>query len=43
MVRTVTADFPILETQVPLGSDFEPGAEYTVSVNDDASVTFVAR
>ena len=38
-----TADFPILETDVPLGSDFDPGAEYTVNVNDEESVTFVAR
>lgn len=38
-----TADFPILETEVPLGSAFEPGSEYTINVNDDASVTFVAR
>ena len=38
-----TADFPIVETDVPLGSDLEPGAEYTVSVNDDVTATFVAR
>ena len=38
-----TADFPIVETDVPLGSDFEPGAEYTVNINDDTTVTFVAR
>ena len=38
-----TADFPILETAVPLGSDFEPGAEYSVNVNDDTTVTVVAR
>lgn len=38
-----TADFPIVETDVPLGSDFETGAEYTVNINDDTTVTFVAR
>ena len=38
-----TADFPILETDVPLGSEFSSGEEYTVNVNEDASVTFVAR
>ena len=38
-----TADFPILETDVPLGSEFNSGVEYEVSVNEDTSVTFVAR
>ncbi len=38
-----TADFPIIESAIPLGSDFEPGKEYTVSVNSDATTTFVAR
>ena len=38
-----TADFPIIETLVPLGSDFEPGKEYTVSVNSDTTTSFVAR
>ena len=37
-----TADFPIIETTVPLGSDFEPGEEYTVTVNSDVTVSFVA-
>ena len=37
-----TADFPILETDVPLGSEFNSGVEYTVNVNEDASVTFAA-
>ena len=37
-----TADFPIVETTVPLGSDFEPGIEYTVSVNSD-NMSFVAQ
>ena len=27
---------------VPLGADFEPGVEYTVVVNADTSVVFVA-
>ena len=35
-----TADFPILETMIPLGTDFLPGEEYTVSVNSDHSQTF---
>ena len=35
-----TADFPIVETNVPLGSDFDPGKKYTVSVNSDTTVTF---
>ena len=38
-----TADYPILETLIPLGSDFEPGKEYTVRVNSDATQTFLAR
>ena len=37
-----TADFPTVETYVPLGSDFEPGAEYTVTVNGDTVGSFVA-
>lgn len=37
------ADFPIVETEVPLGSDLDPGAEYTVDVNGGTSVTFVAK
>ena len=35
-----TADYPIVETFVPLGSDFEPGAEYTVTVNGDTVGSF---
>ena len=35
-----TADFPIVETNVSLGSDFEPGEEYTVGVNSDTTVSF---
>ena len=38
-----TADYPIVETTVTLGSDFEPGMEYTVSVNSDTTRSFVAR
>ncbi len=38
-----TTDFPIIETVVPLDSDFEQGVEYTVSVNGENSKTFVAR
>ncbi len=38
-----TTDFPIVETVVPLGSDFEAGTEYTVTVNGQISLSFVAR
>ncbi|MCE2466239.1 MAG: YbaY family lipoprotein, partial [Dehalococcoidia bacterium] len=38
-----TADFPIVETIVSLGSDFEPGREYIVRVNSDTVVTFEAQ
>ena len=38
-----TADYPIVETIVPLGSNFEQGVEYTVSVNSDTTKSFVAR
>ena len=38
-----TADFPIVETLVPLGSDFEPGEKYTVRVNSDTVTSFVAQ
>lgn len=31
-----TKDFPITETLVPLGTEFEAGREYTVKVNDKA-------
>ena len=37
-----TADYPIVETNVPLGSDFEPGVEYTVTVNGDTVTSFTA-
>ena len=38
-----TADYPTVETTVPLGSNFEPGVEYTVVVNSDTSEKFVAQ
>ena len=38
-----TADFPVVETVIPLGSDFESGVEYTVTVNSDTTRSFVAR
>lgn len=38
-----TTDFPIVETAVPLGSNFEPDVEYTVVVNSDTSEKFVAQ
>ena len=38
-----TADFPIVETIVPLGSDFESGKEYIVRVNSNTTVTFQAQ
>ena len=38
-----TADYPIVETDVSLGSDFEPGEEYTVIVNSATTRSFVAR
>ena len=37
-----TADYPTVETYVPLGSEFEPGAEYTVTVNGDTVSSFTA-
>ena len=38
-----TDDYPAVETFVPLGSDFDPGVEYTVSVNSEKVESFVAR
>lgn len=38
-----TTDFPIIETVVPLGSDFEKGVEYSVTVNGEHRQSFVAR
>ena len=38
-----TADYPIVETVIPLGSDFESGTEYTITVNSETTETFVAQ
>ena len=38
-----TADFPIVETFVPLGSDFVSGEKYTVLVNSDTVTSFSAQ
>ena len=38
-----TADYPIVETIVPLGADFEPGVEYAVRVNSGDAQKFVAQ
>ena len=38
-----TRDYPAVETNVPLGSDFESGEEYTVRVNSDTVTSFVAQ
>ena len=38
-----TADFPIIETNIPLGSDFDSGEKYTVRVNSDTLTSFVAQ
>ena len=35
-----TRDLPVVETAVPLGSDFEQGVEYTVTVNSETAGTF---
>ena len=37
-----TEDYPTVETTIPLGSDFEPGQEYNVYLNDDV-LTFQAQ
>ena len=37
------ADFPISETIIPLGTDFETGGEYSVRVNSEAEESFTAR
>ena len=42
MVGCIT-DYPTVETLIPLGSDFEPGVEYTVVVNADTTETFEAQ
>ena len=38
-----TADYPIVETIVPLGADFETGVEYAVRVNSGDAQKFVAQ
>ena len=38
-----TRDYPIVETVIPLGSDFESGMEYAVSVNAESDMTFTAQ
>ena len=38
-----TADFPIVETNIPLGSGFESGEKYTVRVNSGTTTSFVAQ
>ena len=38
-----TDDDPIVVTAIPLGSDFEPGVEYAVTVNSETTETFVAQ
>ena len=38
-----TADFPIVETNIPLGSGFESGEKYTIRVNSDTTTAFVAQ
>ena len=37
------ADYSLVETTVPLGSDFEPGVEYTVVLNSETERKFTAR
>ena len=37
-----TADFPVVETTVPLGSCIEPGTECKVVGNSDTALKFVA-
>jgi|GEM_PF-2882369 len=38
-----TADFPAVETTIPLGNDFEVGQTYRVMVNNKPTNTFLAR
>ena len=40
---TCTADYPIVETVVPLGADFQSGREYTVTVNSESEEKFKAQ
>ena len=41
-LQICTADYPYVETVVPLGSDFEPGREYEIVVNGESVETFEA-
>ena len=36
-------DYPIKEVNIPLGQDFEPGREYTVTINGEEVVNFTAQ
>ncbi len=38
-----TRDYPLVETTVPLGSDFVSGEKYTVRVNSETVTSFVAQ
>ena len=38
-----TSDVPTFITEIPLGTDFDPGQPYTVVVNGNVTNTFVAR
>ena len=38
-----TAEYPTVETTVPLGGGFESGLEYTVNVNSGLATSFIAR
>ena len=38
-----TADYPIEEVKIPLGSGFEPGKEYTIKINGEEEATFTAQ
>ncbi len=37
------ADYPIKEIAMPLGSEFEPGREYTLTLNGEEVATFTAQ
>lgn len=38
-----TGDYPIVETVVPLGSDFATGTEYMVTLNSETAALVVVR
>ena len=42
-LRVCTADYPVVETFVPLGADFESGREYEVVVNGELAERFEAQ